>query len=109
DQCRPQIQATEAKPIVVKIRKKAKEELDNKIRGNAYDSLVRIIERTADEQWRKNHFDANWSTKTDLQVIKPGKHTEERIVGYEDNGIFLYLRLLTYWKAGFCALESRNL
>jgi hypothetical protein len=92
-QYRPQQQATETKPIRVKIRKKAKEDLENKIRGNAYDSLLRFIERTADEQWRKNHFDANWSTRTDLQVIKPGKHTEERIVGYEDDEIF-YIALV---------------
>jgi hypothetical protein len=84
-QCRSQQQATETKPIRVKIRKKAKEELE-KIYGDAGNTLRTMIQHCENKDWRKHHWDP-WE-QSDLMVLKSAGKSMTRLAGYEQNGIF---------------------
>jgi hypothetical protein len=79
------ISDSESSSVKVKIRKKAKEELET-IYGDAGNTLRTMIQHCENKDWRKSHWDP-WE-KSNLTVLKSAGKSMTRLAGYEQNGIF---------------------
>ncbi|MDR2438086.1 MAG: hypothetical protein LBE12_01790, partial [Planctomycetaceae bacterium] len=76
---------TTCSPVKVKIRRKAKEDLE-KIYGDAGNTLRTMVQSCENKDWRGQHFDS-WN-KTDLTVLKSAGKSMTRLAGYEQDGVF---------------------
>jgi hypothetical protein len=78
-------QETLCPPAKVKIRKKAKEELE-KIQDETGKKLREITQNCRNKDWRKLHWDP-WQS-SELTVIKMSGKNVVRIAGFESDGVF---------------------